>query len=66
MFHINVILYVNVSALNSYTVSTGALIAEIKRPVNEAVHSSPSIAGLKNAWSYTSTLSKRLHGVVLN
>jgi hypothetical protein len=44
----------------------GSLFPEIKRPRRAADHSSPSSAKFKNAWSYTSTPSIRLHGVVLS
>jgi hypothetical protein len=44
----------------------GVLCREVKRPGSEADHSSPSSAEVKNAWSYTSTPSIRLHGVVLS
>jgi len=37
----------------------------VKRPRFEADHSPPSISEVKNAWSYTSSLSIHLHGVVL-
>jgi hypothetical protein len=43
-----------------------ALSLGVKRPGRETGHSPPSSAEVKNAWSYTSTLSIRLHGVVLN
>jgi hypothetical protein len=54
----------------------GALSPRVKRPRREADNSLPSSAEVKNAWSYTSTLSIlfmvrlikqwiRLHGVVL-
>jgi hypothetical protein len=38
----------------------------VKRPGREADHSRPSSAEVKDAWSYTSTLPIRLHGVVLS
>jgi hypothetical protein len=44
----------------------GALSRGIKRTGPEADHSPPSRAEVKNAWSYTSTLPIRLHGVVLS
>jgi hypothetical protein len=44
----------------------GALSLGVKRPGREADHSPPSSAEVKNAWSYTSTLPIRLHGVVLS
>jgi hypothetical protein len=50
----------------SYPVGTGALSLRVKRPGREADHSPPSSAEVKNAWSYTSTLLIRLHGVVLS
>jgi len=34
--------------------------------VRETDHSPPSSPEVKNAWSYTSTSSIRLHGVVLS
>jgi hypothetical protein len=37
----------------------------VKRPRPEADHPPPSSAEVRNAWSYTSTLSIRLHGLVL-
>jgi hypothetical protein len=42
----------------------GALSLGVKRPGREADHSSPSSAEVKNAWTYTPTLTIRLHGVV--
>jgi hypothetical protein len=44
----------------------GSLSLVVKRPGREADHSPPSNAQVKNAWSYTSTPSVRLHGVVLS
>jgi hypothetical protein len=44
----------------------GALSVGVKQPGREADHSLPSSAEIKNAWSYTSTLPIRLHGVVLS
>jgi hypothetical protein len=44
----------------------GALSLGVKRPGCEADHSPPSSAEVKNAWSYTSTPTVRLHGVVLS
>jgi hypothetical protein len=44
----------------------GALSLGVKRPKREADHSHSSSAEDRNAWSYTSTPSIRLHGVVLN
>jgi len=38
----------------------------IKRPGREADHSPPSSAEVTKAWSHTSTLPIRLHGVVLS
>jgi len=43
-----------------------ALSPEVKRSVREADHSPPANAEVKNAWSYTSTHPRRLHGVVLS
>jgi hypothetical protein len=42
-----------------------ALDLGVKRPGREAVHSPTASTKVKNAWSYTSTPSIRLHGVVL-
>jgi hypothetical protein len=42
-----------------------AVSQEVKRPVREADHSSPSSFEVNNAWSYTST-PIRLHGVVFS
>jgi hypothetical protein len=44
----------------------GAPFLGVKRPMRETVHSPPSSAEVKNAWSYTSTPLIRLHGVVLS
>jgi hypothetical protein len=38
----------------------------LKRPEREAGHSPPNSAEVENAWSYTSTIPIRLHGVVLS
>jgi hypothetical protein len=38
----------------------------VEWPGREADHSPPSSPEVKNAWSYTSTPTKRLHGVVLS
>jgi len=38
----------------------------VKRLGHEADRSPPSSAEVKNAWSYTSTIPKRLRGVVLS
>jgi hypothetical protein len=46
--------------------SSGTLSQGLKRPWREADHSPPSSAVVENAWSYTSVLSIRLHGVVLS
>jgi hypothetical protein len=43
-----------------------ALSQEVKRPGREADRSPPSSTEVKNAMSYTSTPSVRLHGVVFN
>jgi hypothetical protein len=43
------------------TVTVGA-----KRPRCEASHPPPYSAEVKNAWSYTFTSRRRLHGVMLN
>jgi len=42
----------------------GAFTPGVKRSVPEAGHSLPSCSEVKNAWSYTSILAARLHGVV--
>jgi hypothetical protein len=42
----------------------GAVPLRVKRLQREAGHSPPSSAEVKNAWSYTSTPTIRLHGVV--
>jgi hypothetical protein len=52
--------------LDSYPNGTRGSFPGVKRPVREADHSLPSSAEVKNAWSYTSTLPIRLHGVVLS
>jgi hypothetical protein len=44
----------------------GALSPRVKRAGRESDHSPPSIAEVKNAWSYTSTPRIPLHGVVLS
>jgi hypothetical protein len=44
----------------------GTLSLGVKRPGREADHSPPTSSEVKNAWSYTSTPSIRLHGVVLS
>jgi hypothetical protein len=44
----------------------GALSLGVKRPGREADHSPPTIAKVKNMWSYTSTLPICPHGVVLS
>jgi hypothetical protein len=43
-----------------------ALSLGIKWPEHEADHSRPSSTKFKNAWSYTSTPTIRLHGLVLS
>jgi hypothetical protein len=43
-------------------VGTGGSFPGVKRPGREADHSPPSIAEVKNAWSYTYTSPIRLHG----
>jgi hypothetical protein len=50
----------------SYPMGTKGSFLGVKRPGCEADNSPPSNAEVKNAWSYNSTLSKRLHGVVLS
>jgi hypothetical protein len=44
----------------------GIISLGVKRPVREADHSPPYSAEVKNEWSYTSTPSIRLYGVVLS
>jgi hypothetical protein len=44
----------------------GVLPPEVKRPGREADHLPPTSAEVNYAWSYASTLSIRLHGVVLS
>jgi len=44
----------------------GPISLRIKRPGNEADHSSPPSAEDRNAWSYTSTPPIRIHGVGLS
>jgi hypothetical protein len=44
----------------------GALSLGVKQTGREADHSPPSCTEVKNAWSCTSNLSIRLHGVVLS
>jgi hypothetical protein len=44
----------------------GALSLGLKRPGREADNSPPSSIEVKNVWSYTSTPSIRLRGVVLS
>jgi hypothetical protein len=44
---------------------TGAVSLGVKWPGREADHSPSSTAEVETAWSYTSTLPIRLHGVVL-
>jgi hypothetical protein len=46
-----------------YPVGTGSSLPGIRRPGNEADHSPPSSAEVKNAWSYTSIPPVHLHGV---
>jgi hypothetical protein len=43
-----------------------ALTPRVKRPLGEADHSPPSIAGVNSARSYISNHPTRPHGVVLN
>jgi len=44
----------------------GARASGIKQPVHEVDHTPPSSVKVKNAWSYTSTPTVLLQGVVLN
>jgi hypothetical protein len=48
----------------SYPTDAKAPNSEVKRPGREAYHSLLSSTEFKNAWSYTSTPSIRLHNVV--
>jgi hypothetical protein len=41
-----------------------ALISRVRQPERESNHQPSSSAKVKNAWSYTSTLPIRLHGVM--
>jgi hypothetical protein len=50
----------------SYPVGTGGSFSGGKAAGREADHSLPSSAGIKNAWSYTSTSPIHLHDVVLS
>jgi hypothetical protein len=50
----------------SYPTGTGEFPPGIKRPGREADHSPPSSVEVENAWSYTSTPTIRLHGVVFS
>jgi hypothetical protein len=50
----------------SYPMATRGSFPGVRRPGCEADHSPPSSAEVKNAWSYTSTLPIRLHGVMLS
>jgi hypothetical protein len=43
-----------------------ALLSRLMRPQREADDSLPCSAEIKNAWSYTSALQTRFHGVLLN
>jgi hypothetical protein len=49
----------------SCPMATGGFFPWVRRPGHEADNSSPSSAGIKNAWNYTSTPPIRLHGMVL-
>jgi hypothetical protein len=50
----------------SYPMGIRGSFPGVKRPGREADHSPPSRAKVKNAWSYTSTLPIRLHGMMLS
>jgi hypothetical protein len=50
----------------SYSMGTGGLSLEVKRPGHETDNSPPSSAEVKNAWGHTSTTPIRLHGVVFS
>jgi hypothetical protein len=50
----------------SYPMGIGSSFPGVKRPGREADHSPPTSVEVKNAWSYISTLPRRLHGVVLS
>jgi hypothetical protein len=47
-----------------FSVGTGRSYPGLKRPGREANKSPPPSAEVRNAWSYTSSHSVRLHGVV--
>jgi len=47
-------------------VPPGAISPGVKRPRREADHSFPSSSEVKNAWSYTSTPPRCLHGLVFS
>jgi hypothetical protein len=46
-------------------IGTGALSLKVKQSGREADHLPPSSAGAKNTWSYTTTHSFLIHGMVL-
>jgi len=50
----------------SYPMDTRGSFLVVKRPGSESDHSPPSRAEVKKVWSYISTTSIRLHGVVLS
>jgi len=50
----------------SYPMGTRGSSLGVKRPGREADQLPPFSAEVKNAWSYTSTLPIRLHGVLLS
>jgi hypothetical protein len=52
--------------LASYPMGTKGSFPGIQRPGREADYSPPSSVEVKNAWSCTSTLPVRLHGVVFS
>jgi hypothetical protein len=50
----------------SYLMGIRSSFTGVKRPGREGYHSPLASTEVKNAWSYTSTLPIRLHGVVLS
>jgi hypothetical protein len=59
----------NVASMDHPTLAflySGIPFLGLKGPGHEADHTPPSSAEVKNAWSYTSTTTIPLHGVVLS
>jgi hypothetical protein len=50
----------------SYPIGAGVFYPRGNATGREGYHSSPSSAEVKNAWSYSSALPIRLHGVILS